>query len=382
MTISIERVTALLRSRHGRIPVVCSLAGAALLLATGGSPTAAHIAAPALALAGFIAGGVLLRRNAETLDAARQEHDAALSHLLELCARSSQIWLRQIDTVRSEGNQEVAELARVFGQICAALDDVVDAQRLGGVATRDALVAGLRRNGDELQALVTALRSLQESKQTIVQEIGAHATQLKDNAADIRQIALNIRMVALNATIEAARAGAAGQPFAVIVNEMRELAARTAQASELFSRHTEQLQGMLGRAFDAAGEERALSIGAAQQSVQSAIAGSEAMLTQLTGAIASMDSERTRVRNDVSRALVALQFQDRANQILSHVERSLTEMRQCMTEQRWDAMNEQEWFREMARDYSTHEEFRNHAGTTAAGAAAADGPPGSGITFF
>jgi methyl-accepting chemotaxis protein len=377
MTAVTGRFGILLRSTHARIPVVCSLVGAALLLATGGSAFAADVAAPGLVLAGFLAGGLLVRRHAEALPAAKLEQEAELSRLLKLCAESAQVWLRQINTVRTEGNQEVAELARVFGAICARLDGVVGAQQLGGEATRDALVAGLRSNGEELQALVAALRSVQASKQAIVQEISAHATELKNNAADIRQIALNIRIVALNATIEAARAGAAGEPFSVIVNEMRQLAARTAQASELFSRHTDQLQAMLGSAFDDATQDGALSIGAAQQSVQHAIAGSEAMLTQLTDAIAAMEGERTQVREDISRALVALQFQDRANQILSHVERSLTDMRKCMTEQRWDAVDEREWFRAMASDYSTHEEFRNHAG-----AAAADGQPESGITFF
>lgn len=377
MTASIERLGSLLRCKQARIPVLCSLAGAALLLGTAGSALAADIAAPALALAGLLAGGLLMRRNADSLATARLARDEEFSRLLRLCAGSAQVWLRQIDTVRSESNEQVAQLAQAFGEICARLEDVVGAQRLGGETTRDALVAGLRLNGEELQALVTALHTLQSSKEAIVQDIGAHASQLQHNAADIRQIALNIRIVALNASIEAARAGTAGQPFAVIVNEMRALAARTAQASELFSRHTDQLHGMLGQAFRDAADEGVLSIGAAQAAVHHAIAGSEAMLTQLTDAIAAMEGERQQVRDDISRALVALQFQDRANQILSHVERSLGEMRKCMNEQRWDQVDEREWFRAMASDYSTHEEFSNHAGADAAHV-----QPASGITFF
>lgn len=376
-----ERLTGLLASvlgsTYGRVPFICCMAGAALLLALANTGLVAGIAAFALAAAGCVAGRALARRSSDDLAGARTRGDAELARVLRLCARSADVWLRHIETVRASGNEHAAELAREFGELCANLDRVIGAQRLAPDQTRNAVLDALERNGHDLQGLVAALHDMQASKRQIVDDIDSHAAALKGNAADIRQIALNIRMVALNATIEAARAGAAGRPFAVIVNDMRDLAARTAEASERFSRETERLHGLVTSALGNETADTTQSIAAAEATVQRVIGTSQATLHELTHAIAAMEGERGAVRDGVSRALVSLQFQDRASQILSHVERSLTDMRERIGEGSWDGVDEGEWLEAMAVDYSTHEEFRNHDGRLAA--AGQDGP---GVTFF
>jgi methyl-accepting chemotaxis protein len=237
----------------------------------------------------------------------------------------------------------------------------------------------MERNGRELETLVAALRQLQTSKQRIVEEIGAEALRLRDNASEIRQIALHSRMVSLNATIEAARAGQAGKPFGVIISGMRELAVRTAEASELFSKHTERLQAMVGAAFQEQdrGDEKLVSIAGAEELVRHVVASSEATMRQLTREIAAMEDERNAVRKDISGVLVSLQFQDRVSQILSHLTTNLEEMQSHVSDGRGAAADDRAWLAQMARDYSTHEEFRNHAGQASNGARNADE-----ITYF
>lgn len=75
-SLAIGTLRALLKSTYGRIPVLRSLAGAALLVAAAGSTVAVDIGVPALVLAGFLAGGLLTRRNADAVGAARLERDA------------------------------------------------------------------------------------------------------------------------------------------------------------------------------------------------------------------------------------------------------------------------------------------------------------------
>jgi methyl-accepting chemotaxis protein len=371
-----------MRNVHLRIPLLFSLAGALLVLAAGGPTVPVSLAALGLMAAGLAAGRLLANRNAAELAAARHEADGEIARLTRLYTKCVPVWIRQLETVRGEGDTEVAQLARVFGEITGKLDKVIGPSRLAhssGADAHEEILAALARNGRELETLVAALRLLQTSKQRIVEEIGAEAARLKDNASDIRQIALHIRMVSLNATIEAARAGQAGRPFAVIINDMRELTARTAEASELFSRHTEHLHGMVGAAFQeqAQTDSRIVSISGAEELVHKVVASSEATMRQLTRAIAEMEDERKAVREDISQVLVSLQFQDRVSQILSHVTRNLEEMQGHIRDGHRDAMDDQQWMERMARHYSTHEEFDNHSGTRMS-----DIQPGAAVTFF
>lgn len=364
---------------YGRWPLACGAAGAILLLAVGGATVPAALAASVMALTGLLAARTLEQRHAQALAAVERRARAEAERVTALCGQAAPVWVRQIETVRSEADHEVGELAQVFGDLCGKLDRVLGPAGTDGGGSPEEILSGLQRNGRQLGDLVAALRELQASKDRIVHKVGLQAAQLQESASDIRQIAMNIRMVSLNATIEAARAGAAGKPFGVIVADMRDLAARTAEASDQFSRHTERLQRTLTDVFaeqQDAGTE-AVSIRAAEDLVQHVVASSEAMMRQLTQAIGAMEEERRNVRADVSRALVALQFQDRVSQILSHVTHNLEEMQARIAAGHWHALDEREWLERLASNYSTHEEFTNHAPSPLPAT-----QPASAITFF
>jgi methyl-accepting chemotaxis protein len=69
----------------------------------------------------------------------------------------------------------------------------------------------------------------------------------------ITSIAQQTNLLALNATIEAARAGEAGKGFAVVANEVKELAKKTAKATEDISRKIETIQIDAKAAVDSIG---------------------------------------------------------------------------------------------------------------------------------
>jgi len=62
----------------------------------------------------------------------------------------------------------------------------------------------------------------------------------------IRDIAAQTNLLALNATIEAARAGEAGRGFAVVANEVKSLAAQTADATDRIVAQVAAIQGATG----------------------------------------------------------------------------------------------------------------------------------------
>ncbi len=66
-----------------------------------------------------------------------------------------------------------------------------------------------------------------------VDELGQSAMDISKVTETITEISEQTNLLALNATIEAARAGEAGKGFAVVTNEIKDLAKQTAEATQV-----------------------------------------------------------------------------------------------------------------------------------------------------
>jgi urea ABC transporter urea binding protein len=81
--------------------------------------------------------------------------------------------------------------------------------------------------------------------------LAAAAARINEVVGLIQNVARQTSLLSLNASIEAARAGAAGQGFAVVAGEVKALASQTAQATEDIAGQVDGIQQAVARTGDA-----------------------------------------------------------------------------------------------------------------------------------
>uniref|UniRef100_UPI001F11DF11 methyl-accepting chemotaxis protein n=1 Tax=Pseudomonas viridiflava TaxID=33069 RepID=UPI001F11DF11 len=113
---------------------------------------------------------------------------------------------------------------------------------------------------------------IEHSAQLVVQ-LGNRSEHITKIVNTIKNIADQTNLLALNAAIEAARAGEQGRGFAVVADEVRQLASRTSQSTTEIAKMIAVILQETRTAVDSIN----LSKGAAERGVQLANAAGDAM---------------------------------------------------------------------------------------------------------
>ncbi len=119
----------------------------------------------------------------------------------------------------------------------------------GAAEELSSTIGGIAANSDKAYATVTSASMKAQAIAAVVDRLGAAVKDIGAVTESITQISKQTNLLALNATIEAARAGVAGKGFAVVANEIKDLAAKTADATKDIKTRISEIQGVTATAI-------------------------------------------------------------------------------------------------------------------------------------
>ncbi|BCD88309.1 chemotaxis transducer [Pseudomonas solani] len=209
--------------------------------------------------------------------------------------------------------REVDQVATASHEMSATAQDVArsaaqaaEAARGADHATREGLGV-IGKTTSAIEQLASEMSAAMEE----VQGLASSSEQIGSVLEVIRAIAEQTNLLALNAAIEAARAGEAGRGFAVVADEVRNLAKRTQDSVEEIRQVIEGLQHGTREVVGSMHSSHRQAQGSVEQ-VEHAVAALQrigdavAVITDMNLQIASAAEEQSAVAEEINRNVAAI----------------------------------------------------------------------------
>jgi len=210
-------------------------------------------------------------------------------------------------------SQSVLDIAQNASNIAASSDETLQVAREGETV--------VKRTVDEVQQISRAVADSAK----LMESLGSRSNQIGEIVNVINEIADQTNLLALNAAIEAARAGEQGRGFAVVADEVRKLAERTARATTEISTMISAIQDETGRAVASMhesirrvehGTEFSSQAGKALHRIVDSVNALQAMVGHIASATEEMSTTSEVISSDIeTMALSARQTGSSAHEI-------------------------------------------------------------------
>ena len=192
-----------------------------------------------------------------------------------------------LDAISLQLTNNAEETAAQANIVSAASEEVSKNVEVVATGSQQMLssIREISKSANEAARVAKQAVSVAETTNSTIAKLGVSSSEIGKVIKVITSIAQQTNLLALNATIEAARAGEAGKGFAVVANEVKELAKQTAKATEEIGVKIETIQTDTNSSVSAIAEVSAIIN----------------QINDISSIIAAAVEEQTATTNEISR---------------------------------------------------------------------------------
>jgi len=206
---------------------------------------------------------------------------------------------------------ETDQVATAVAEMSSAANEIASNAQNASNAAQDADNEGAKVNkvvNIAIESIHGLASKLQDAEEVII-ELETEVDGISSVLEEIISIADQTNLLALNAAIEAARAGEQGRGFAVVADEVRNLAGKTQESTEVINAKISSLQSGAKRAVNAMIESKKTSEDSVEKATEAGtsldlISQAISRISDMNLQIATASEEQTNVTEEITRNVI------------------------------------------------------------------------------